>query len=148
MRIYLDACTLIDAVERSDLAAEHMRVLFHHASNGKCRLVTSELTLSEVIVQPLAQQDRRLLGAYLKLLSNDPDQLLAVSQIDRNVLAQAAFIRVRQKSIKLPDAIHIATAERLECTNILTRDLAWRNASQLPILIGGSAEFGDLLARL
>jgi predicted nucleic acid-binding protein len=57
LRVYLDANVLIRMMERTDAAADASARLFSIAERGKLKLVTSELSLSEVLVGPIAKAD-------------------------------------------------------------------------------------------
>ncbi|WEK05039.1 MAG: PIN domain-containing protein [Candidatus Devosia phytovorans] len=82
---------------------------------------TSELTLAEILVHPLRDHDRRLRIRYERLL--EPSDWLRVGEVDRTILLGAALLRSRYR-LKLPDAIHAATALQLGCESILTGDTA------------------------
>lgn len=138
MKVYCDANILIAAIEGSREPWEHLAELFDAASRKKIALVTSALSLAETLVKPLEMRNQKLVAAYAILLSNDRMQQVETIEVDRAILADAAFVRVRKMSIKLPDAIHIATAERSGCSKILTRDQKWRGATDVPIL-----DYGD-----
>lgn len=130
---YCDANILIEALEDAGERGDFALHLFDAASDGRLRIVTSTLSLAETLVKPLASKDRKLARAYA-LLFNTPKSGLAAVEIDRRILARAAFVRVRKGSIRLPDAIHIATAECTGCDAILTRDKAWSGATRVPLL--------------
>src|ERR1043165_4059637 len=73
------------------------------------RLVTSELTLSELVVKPLELQRADLIQVYDNWMITNP--YLEVVPISRDVLFKAALLRAKNKSLKLPDAIHLTTAQ-------------------------------------
>jgi len=80
---------------------------------------TSELTLAEVLVKPLKDQNRAVQQAYKTFLL--PTAALEVIAINRELLEEAAPVRATT-SLKLPDAIHFATALRQQCDSFLTND--------------------------
>lgn len=53
--------------------------------------------------------------------------------IERSILTEAAAIRARTK-LKLPDAIHAASAIASECTTFLTNDKQFRTVTGLHVL--------------
>ena len=83
-------------------------------------IVTSELTLAELLVEPLRAGDRLRIAAYETLLTTH--EAINVVSVDRPILTGAAHIRAAHSSTKLPDAIHIATAELAGCQIVLSAD--------------------------
>ena len=81
--------------------------------------VTSELALSEVLVKPIADGDLHKIQAYYNSFRNGKG--LTVMPVDRSVLIEAASIRA-STNLKLPDAIHFATACLTNCTHFVTND--------------------------
>lgn len=121
MRIYLDTNIFIAAFEQRDPLSDQLGRLFKAGSNRKTRtFVTSELTLSELLVVPLRDGNRTLTSYYVTVLqAND---WMHVSPVSRSVLVSAAQLRAGRQGLKLPDAIHLATAEAEGCTHFLTED--------------------------
>lgn len=134
-RLYCDTTVFIAALEGEREPADQLEELFEATAGKQVSLVTSALSLAETLVKPLEMKNSKLVTAYTILLSNDRKGQVETIDIDRSILLQAAFVRVRKKSIKLPDAIHIATAERSGCTTILTHERRWTGATSLPIVV-------------
>lgn len=122
MLIYLDTNAFIAAVEgpEEEQARDALWRLFALSEERDGFLVTSELSLAEVLVKPLEMGLSKVTAAYCDLIQNGNGLVLA--PIDRGILLLAAALRASDKSIKLPDAIHLATAERQGCSTILTDD--------------------------
>jgi predicted nucleic acid-binding protein len=59
---------------------------------------------------------------------------LQVVPITREVLVTAARLRAEQ-GLKLPDAIHAATAQLTNCQQFLTNDTRFKNLPGLPVLL-------------
>jgi len=134
-RLYCDTTVFIAALEGEREPADQLEDLFEAAAGRQVSLVTSALSLAETLVRPLEMKNGKLVAAYTILLSNDRKGQVETIDIDRNILLQAAFVRVRKKSVKLPDAIHIATAERAGCAKILTHERRWAGATCVPIVV-------------
>ena len=81
--------------------------LFREFEVGHASAVTSELTLAETLVKPLEIDRQDIADLYVDLIQNS-DHLIVIP-IDRSILVHAAHYRARL-GIKLPDAIHVATA--------------------------------------
>lgn len=120
-RLYLDTNIFIVMVES---AQEIARLLYELVSlqvpEEQLFLCTSELTLAELIVRPYRERDDELLQTYDNMLS--PGGAFHVLPIDKRVLWGAAVARSQYSSLKLPDAIHVATAVVSGCTHVLTSD--------------------------
>ena len=66
-RIYLDANIVIYAAEAFAPSLAVLTRLFEMADAGDCTLVTSQLTLAEVLVKPLAAGNEAAVGQYRAL---------------------------------------------------------------------------------
>jgi predicted nucleic acid-binding protein len=124
MRIYLDTNVFIAAVEGWDDHERYQALwqLFSVSEKHGSILITSALSIAELLVKPLTLNLEALAATYIDLLQPGTRYGLNVLPIDQDVLIGAAHIRRDDKTIKLPDAIHVATAERSECDVILTAD--------------------------
>jgi predicted nucleic acid-binding protein len=107
-------------VEDDEAVARSLGALFQRSVGGRISIVTSELTLSELIVEPPRQAADDLLDTYRDLFN--PGSGIEVGVVDRTILLAAAQIRADHRALKLPDAIHLATAERAACTHLLSGD--------------------------
>ena len=133
-RFYLDTNLFIYAVEEIAPYAEQIRPLLQAADRGEIELVTSLLTLAETLVMPYRKKDDALAAVYWELFSSPPRGLF-VAQLDLAILEQAARLRATLDSVRLPDAIHLATAEAEQCDFFLTNDKRLKIALDLPILV-------------
>lgn len=129
-RLYLDANVFIGAFEGAESIRQLFRGLLRTGLDRPGLLVTSELTLAEVLVGPLraGETEARLAAEYAAIVADAPG--LAVAPVDRETLTAAARVRADWRSGKLPDAIHLATAAVRECTHILSGDQALRYAAR------------------
>ena len=118
-RIYLDTTVIIHAVETPTPLSKGQLALFDALDEGAIEAVTSELTLAECLVYPLAAKDSKLAAIYEKFLSGATE--LELVPISRQILLAAAHIRAL-KRLKLPDAIHVATAMSARATVLMTAD--------------------------
>ncbi len=133
-RVYLDTNLFIYAVEAIAPYAEHVKSLFEAADRGQIRLVVSSLALAETLVMPYRKGDDILITAYRELFTHPPAGLL-VAQLDAAVLEQAARLRATVDSLRLPDAIHLATGEAQQCDMFLTNDKRLKAATILPVVV-------------
>ncbi|WP_161992574.1 type II toxin-antitoxin system VapC family toxin [Aureimonas leprariae] len=114
--IYLDTNAIIAFVEQRHAGLE---LLFAHAERGLVELLTSELTLAEVLVRPLQRAEDWLLQLYEGLLVED--RVVGMKSISLDILRRSAAIRAATGG-KTPDSIHVATAIAGECAYLVSSD--------------------------
>ncbi|MFK8253797.1 type II toxin-antitoxin system VapC family toxin [Ancylobacter terrae] len=119
-RIYLDANVFITAFENVGARSDHAWWLLNAIEEREVEAVTSEITLAEILVKPLELGDQKLAESYQSIVA--PNPLFEVSPVTRDRLVEAATVRARRPSIKLPDAIHIATAQHYGCNFFVSND--------------------------
>ena len=132
-RVYFDANIIIYLVEGFTPYLDQLRALSVALNTNEITAVTSELTLAEVLVKPIKDNLPAIQQAYKIFLT--PTPVLNVTAIDRGVLEEAANLRATTK-LKLPDAIHLATAMQRQSDSFLTNDAMFRtlNLPQIRIL--------------
>jgi predicted nucleic acid-binding protein len=112
IRIYLDTNAFIEMFERRTVYSDLLWQIYRN-EHPERTVISSELTLAEILVKPLENQrisgDTRRVNDY-RLNIADKGSFQRIVPIGREILEMAADIRATNKKIKLPDAIHIATA--------------------------------------
>lgn len=130
--VYLDANCFIYSVERIDPYRTFLDTLWQTVSLGQLKVVSSELTLLEVLVKPLKVGDMATATIFRMVLRHSPDvQMLPITQ---TVLEKAANIRATM-GLKTPDALHAATALLHDCALFVTNDSAFRRVSDLTVTV-------------
>jgi predicted nucleic acid-binding protein len=132
-RVYLDTNVFIYAVEGLAPYSEPMKELFARVDSGQVQAVTSELTLAEALVKSMMDSNAGLVEVYKQAITSSEG--LWVIPISRSVLLRAAQIRGQQQALKLPDAIHVATAEVAGCASFLTNDERLKTTDGIPVVI-------------
>jgi predicted nucleic acid-binding protein len=125
-RVYLDTNVLIHLIEGLTSHAAQIDLLSRAIDAGGVTCVTSELSLAEVLVLPLAKGQTALIQQYNELIGTNSK--LEVLPITRPILVSAAAVRTDYR-VKLPDAIHVASALAFGCTYFLTQDKDFQNTS-------------------
>jgi predicted nucleic acid-binding protein len=118
-KVYLDTNVFIYAVEAVAEYAAAVEVLFGLIEDGTVSAVTSELTLAEALAKPLEVGRYDIAQVYEAMLT--PSTWLSVVPIDRSILIEAAKLQAQLK-LRLPDAIHVATAIATGCPTVLSND--------------------------
>ena len=114
-----DANVFISAVEGHDTFASPAQELLAFVETGTANAFTSELTLAEVLVGPIRENNRKLVGDYEGLLGGQTAP--TVLPVTRLVFREAANFRAMTRQ-KLPDAIHVATASLASCRHFISED--------------------------
>jgi predicted nucleic acid-binding protein len=122
-RVYLDANVFIYGLEGVAPWTAPLHDVFVGMEAGQIQASTSALTLVECLVRPFALARDDLVQLYRMVLSARPG--LEIAPVHTEVLISAARLRA-QLGLKLPDAIHAATAQATGCTALLTNDTGFR----------------------
>jgi len=129
--IYLDANLFIYHLEGFAEFATILNRLFEKLDNGEAHGVTSELTLAETLVKPLQQGNALVCSTYEQFLRDS--KALSVVPVSRQILIKAAELRA-SSAMKLPDAIHFATAAEQGCSAYVTNDKRVKSLPTMPVL--------------
>jgi predicted nucleic acid-binding protein len=119
-RVYLDANVFIAAYETAGARSDHAWWILEAIEDGDMLGVTSEMTLAELLVRPIEEQDHDLVRQYQNVIN--PAECLEVPVVSRQVLIEAAALRSASRSLRLPDAIHVASARLSGCSHIVSHD--------------------------
>lgn len=130
--VYVDACVPIYAVEKVRPYCALLAPLWEAVKKQKALIVTSELTLLEVLVKPLREGDAVLQQSFRDALLHAAGvQLVPVAL---SVLEDAAEVRAAT-GLRTPDAIHAATAQQARCDSFVTNDPAFGRVSSLHVIV-------------
>ena len=129
----LDTAPLIYYIEEHSTYLPQIDPFFEAIARGEVRVVTSTVTLLEVLVQPLRQGNLSVVERYRRILL-DVAGLRTVA-VTTAVAEEAARLRATYR-LSPPDAFQLATAITEGATAILTNDLRLPplNTPQLLIL--------------
>jgi predicted nucleic acid-binding protein len=128
----LDSAPLIYFIEKHPAYLPLIRPFFEAVERGQIQVVTSTLTLTEVLIHPLRHGNQQLAQQYSHILLNAAHlRTLAVSSL---IATEAAHLRASH-GYKAPDAIQLATAQRGHATFFLTNDEALTGISGLQIVV-------------
>ena len=94
--------------------------------------VTSVVTLTEVLVQPLLRNDAVLCEKYRDLISHSEN--LRVIPITASIAERAAHLRAAY-NLRTPDALQLSAALGAGCEAFLTNDAAFKPVSETRILL-------------
>lgn len=118
-RIYWDTNIFIETFEGpSDRRSRLTALLLAGWRAPRPFFATSELTLAELLVGPIEAGNDDLIQLYENWTM--PNGHMDIVPVDRSVLRNAALLRALNKTLKLPDAIHLASAKFAQCQTFLT----------------------------
>ena len=129
--VYLDTNIFVYALEGFERFEPALSELFKEIQDGRIKAITSELTLAEVLVKPLADGKTEVCAAYTAAIQDSEG--LEVAPVTREVLIEAAGIRAKI-GVRLPDAIHMATAILSGCRSFLTNDRSIREVPNIGVI--------------
>jgi predicted nucleic acid-binding protein len=116
-RIFLDTNFFIYLIEGTTSHAARAKYLLRAFSTRRDEVLTSVMSLGEVLVVPLRSGDLALAQRYRQLFRGRGMTVLPfVEQAAEN------FARIRGGGIKPPDAIQLSTAAAAGCDLFLTND--------------------------
>jgi predicted nucleic acid-binding protein len=118
-RIGVDTAIFIYLIEEDPRFLSLVEPIFQAVAAGRREIVTSALTLLEVLVVPYRAGNAGLARRYEGLLSNSRG--IALMDLTRDQLRTAAQLRATT-GVKIPDALQLAAALGAGCMTFLTND--------------------------
>jgi predicted nucleic acid-binding protein len=115
----VDTAAFIYFIEEDPKYLPIVEPLFLEVDAGKRRVVTSALTLFEVLVVPYRAGDAALAQRYEALLTRSRGVRLV--DVTREQLKAAAQLRAAT-GVKVPDALQMTAALTERCTTLVTND--------------------------
>jgi len=130
--VFLDTAPLIYYIEEKQQYLPLLDKLFSANSNGRFLFKTSVITLIEVLVEPIRQNEFLLVEQYQKILCNS----LTIEILDINIEISKKSAELRAKyGLRTPDAIQMATAIYISADYFLTNDLRLKSVKEIEVLI-------------
>jgi predicted nucleic acid-binding protein len=128
----LDTAPLIYLIEENPVFLPFVRPFFEAVDRGEFRVVTSILTLTEVLVHPMRCGDQELADQYRRILLHASQ--VTTAPVSEMIADEAAQLRARH-GLRTPDAIQLATAIRSGASSFLTNDTRLPNLPGLNMLV-------------
>jgi predicted nucleic acid-binding protein len=127
----VDTAPFIYFIEEHEVYFPIVAPLFQAVAEGRLRIVTSAITLLEVLVVPLRQGAQDIADRYERLLTKGRG--IGLIDIDLDLIRGAAALRAVTR-LKAPDSLQIAAAMRGHCRTILSNDRDWPHVPGLKLL--------------
>jgi predicted nucleic acid-binding protein len=117
-RVFFDTNLFIYLIEGHGERSLRVKNILERMSERRDELLTSTITLAEVLVKPLAAGDTAWAARYEKMLDTPG---VSVLPFDRACARVYARLR-KDPSLKPPDAIQLACASNARCDLFITND--------------------------
>jgi|HubBroStandDraft_5_1064220.scaffolds.fasta_scaffold101169_2 predicted nucleic acid-binding protein len=128
----LDTAPLIYLIEENSAYLPIVRPFFEGVDRGEFRVITSVVTLAEVLVHPMREGDHDLADQYRRILLQAKH--VVTLPVSEAIAEQAAELRARH-GLRMPDAIQLATAVSGGATSFLTNDTQLPSLPSLNIMV-------------
>jgi uncharacterized protein len=129
--IGLDSCLWIYHFEDHPTYRQWTKPILQAVSSGQCCAVISELTLLEILVQPLRLGLEEVVEKYQFSIDNFPN--LTLCPVTREVTLKAAALRAKYE-LRTPDALIIATSIVRGASLMVTNDAQWKRVSEIEVV--------------
>ena len=128
----LDTTPVIYFIEERAPFLDVVEPFFEAMDRGEFSVVTSTVTLLEVLVHPLRRRDTRLARQYREILLGAKG--LTIIPLSPEIAQEAARQRA-ERNLRTPDAIQIATAIKAGAAAFVTNDSRLSPTPGLPVLL-------------
>ena len=128
---HLDAGVIIAFLDGADTHHNAARSALSTSLDNAERLAIAASALAECLVGPARRSTKAV-----ELVRTVIDRLpVSVVHLDQEIATQAAMLRARHRSLKLPDALVIATAEHSSADRLITTDRKWPTAKAMKLTV-------------
>jgi predicted nucleic acid-binding protein len=128
----LDTGPLIYYIEEAPTFLARIKPFFEAAEQGEFRIVTSFVTLIEVLIHPLREGRHELADEYRDIILHSA--ALTAVPLDDGIAEEAAHLRARH-NLRTPDAIQLATAIRSGASWFLTNGAGLADLPEISVLV-------------
>ena len=128
--VAVDSAPLIYFMERHPVFFEPAQSFFEALNQGELAVLTSTVTIAEVLAHPLRYGHLSMVKAYQEFFAN----FLPAVPVTAEIAELAAQLRA-DHNFRTPDAIQIATAINRQADAFLTNDIRLSRLKQPEILV-------------
>lgn len=129
--IHLDAGVLIGFLDADDAHHPAARTVVADALDGGDRIAMAASAFAESLVAPARRSDDALELVH-ELHRRLP---IAIVDLDLELATAAARLRARHRTLRLPDALVIATASARQADRLFTTDRRWPSSKALGVAL-------------
>jgi predicted nucleic acid-binding protein len=128
---HLDAGVIIAFLDADDAHHDAARSALTDALDNTERLSLAASALAECLVGP-ARRSPNAVEVVRTLIDRLPASIV---DLDAEIATRAAVLRARHRSLKLPDALVLATAEQSRADRLITTDRKWPTAKAMELAV-------------
>ena len=119
LRLFVDTAPIIYFIEEHPAYIDEVSDIFNKTAEGTVQVVTSVITLIEVLAKPYKFGQNDIVDVYKDFFSNSKG--FSVMSIDTGIAELTAKIRA-EFGFKVPDALQLAIFEHYDCEYFVTND--------------------------
>lgn len=119
LRLFIDTAPIIYFIEEHPVYINEVSDLFARTADGTVQVITSVITLIEVLAKPYKLGQNDIVDIYKDFFSNSKG--FSVMDIDSEIAELTAKIRA-EFGFKVPDALQLAIFEHNDCDYFITND--------------------------
>jgi len=131
-RMMIDTAPIIYFIEENETYGPAMESLIQTATDKECVLMTSVITLVEVLTHPLRMNKPEIAERYRTVLADSKN--IIMYPIDTLVAERAAELRARHQ-LKTPDALQIAVSLENNASLFITNDKQLKKVDDIEIVL-------------
>jgi predicted nucleic acid-binding protein len=134
LKLFIDTAPIIYFIEEHPVYINEVSNIFDRTADGTVQVITSVITLVEVLAKPYKLGQNDIVDIYKDFFSNSKG--FSVMGIDSRVAELTAKIRA-EFGFKVPDALQLALFEHNDCDYFITNDKQLKNYDKTKIHILG-----------
>jgi predicted nucleic acid-binding protein len=134
LKLFIDTAPIIYFIEEHPVYINEVSNIFDRTADGTVQVITSVITLVEVLAKPYKLGQNDIVDIYKDFFSNSKG--FSVMGIDSGVAELTAKIRA-EFGFKVPDALQLALFEHNDCDYFITNDKQLKNYDNTKIYILG-----------
>ncbi len=131
--VFIDTAPLIYYIEAHPEYAASVKQLLAFCLREKIQIISSVITLHEVLVKPYRDANQALAEKFASLLKNNHH--LNLIPVSEDISEAAAKLRGNYQALKMADALQIATALHAGADIFLTNDKHLKQLSEIKVVI-------------
>lgn len=129
--VYLDTAPLIYYLEENPVSFSFLDELFKKNERGDFRFYSSSIIITEVLTLPFKLGNKELVDRYEYFLNQS--EFFHLINVNPVIAKRSAELR-SEYGLKLPDAVHFATALEAKVDFFLTNDFGFNKIKGLKII--------------
>lgn len=129
--VFLDTAPIIYFIEEHPDYIDKLNTIFEANNSGDFQFITSVLTLTEVLTQPIRKNKSKLVSRYESILTATTN--LDMLDIDIKTAIQAAKIRA-DYNFKTPDSLQLSIAKINHADIFFTNDITLKRFKGIKII--------------